>query len=66
MKDKKEYKVYQTIWKVVEADNEMDAVEKIRNDESIYEGWTKWAVEEYTSDENITDSDDIIKFYKGE
>ena len=54
----KEYKVYQTIWTIVEAENEMEAVDQVREDESIYEGWTKCEVE----DINKTPAD-IVDFY---
>ena len=60
----KKYKVYQTIWAIVDAENESDAVEIARNDESIYDGWTKWETE-YVGEI----ADDIIDFYpykKGE
>ena len=36
----------------------MEAVDQVREDESIYEGWTKWEVE----DINKTPAD-IVDFY---
>ncbi len=47
------YRVYQTISIFVEADSEIEAIEKVRNDESTYQGWDKWEVE----------CNDIIDFY---
>ena len=52
----KQYKVYQTISIFVEAENEVEAVEKVREDESTYLGWDKW-------DTEIIEDNDIIDFY---
>ena len=49
----KKYRVYQTISIFVEAENETEAVEKVKDDENTYQGWNKWEVE----------CDDIIDFY---
>ena len=50
----KKYRVYQTISIFVEANNEVEAVEKVRTDENTYLGWDKWNTEE---------CDSIIDFY---
>ena len=39
---------------IVEAENEVEAVEKVRTDENTYLGWDKWNTEE---------CDSIIDFY---
>ena len=53
---KKQYRVYQTISIFIEAENEIEAVDKVRNEPSTYEGWTKWDTEEI-------EHNDIIDFY---
>ena len=52
----KQYKVYQTISVFVEAENEVKAIEKVRDDEATYQGWDKWDVE-------LIEHNDIIDFY---
>ena len=54
----KQYRVYQTISVFVEAENAGDAVDKVRDEPSTYEGWTKWNIE------NVDDiPNDINDFY---
>tara|TARA_R110002020_G_scaffold391551_1_gene601952 strand:- start:4277 stop:4483 length:207 start_codon:yes stop_codon:yes gene_type:complete len=56
-KHKKYYRVFQTISVFVEAENEVEAVEIVRdNDEETYRGWFKWDTEE-------VEQDDIVDFY---
>jgi len=50
----KQYRVYQTISIFVEAENETEAIDKVLSDESNFDGWNKWDVEQ---------CDDIIDFY---
>ena len=60
----KQYRVYQMISIFVEAENEMEAIEKVKQDENKYDGWTKWEIE--CVDGIPTDDDianDIIDFY---
>ena len=62
----KQYQVYQTISIFVKAENEEKAIEKVKNEPSTYEGWTKWEV--INADDNITVyvndiPNDIIDFY---
>jgi len=45
----KKYRVYQTISIFVEAENEFQAVEKVRSNENTYLGWDKWNTEECDS-----------------
>ena len=54
----KQYKVYQTISIFVDAENETEAIDKVREEPSTYEGWTKWEVEDVDDIPN-----DIIDFY---
>lgn len=55
---KKTYRVYQTISIFVEAENEIEAINKVREDENTYLGWDKWETE---IDSDI--ANDIIDFY---
>ena len=50
----KQYRVYQTITIFVEAENETEARDKALSDESNFDGWNKWDVEQCY---------DIIDFY---
>ena len=50
------YRVFQTISVFVEAKNEVEAVEKVRDNENTYRGWDKWNV-------SLIEHDDIIDFY---
>ena len=54
----KQYRVYQTITIFVEAENESKAVDKVRDEPSTYENWTKWEVEDISDVPN-----DVIDFY---
>ena len=54
----KQYRVYQMISIFVEAENEMEAIEKVKQDENKYDGWTKWNIECVDDIPN-----DIIDFY---
>ena len=54
----KQYRVYQTISIFVEAENEIEAKDKALSDESNFDGWNKWEVENV---DNIPN--DIIDFY---
>jgi hypothetical protein len=56
MKEIKQYRVFQTISVFVEAKNEVEAVQKVREDENTYNGWDKWYTEEI-------EHNDIIDFY---
>ena len=54
----KQYKVYQTISIFNDAENETEAIDKVREEPSTYEGWNKWEIE------NVDDiPNDIIDFY---
>jgi len=46
MKKMKTFRLTQLISIEVEAENETLAINKVRNEPSTYEGWTKWDVKQ--------------------